>query len=241
MFLLKPFYPFFSVIDVDAQREATHFKNRVLDLVDIFIKKQSSSPLILRLISPLIELIAGSGQDERQLSDKAKGILRTRIGKAKETPSQADLEEVRFVAGNLHTRARKTASSDFLGILSQSSLYVSKILVNLEDENSVIDMYRESLVDFVTRKNSHLNATYFNEFFQRFPAQSWTLRTALLDLASKAVNAYRQSQVLQLLQRLAPVMVRNAICSPSICLKSQQTRVNVRRRRWSSYRCCGNF
>lgn len=195
--------------DVDAQREATHFKNRVLDLVDIFIKKQSSSPLILRLISPLVELIAGTGQDERQLSDKAKGILRTRIGKAKETPSQADLEEVRSIAGNLHTRARKTASSDFLGILSQSSLYVSKVLINLEDEKSVIDMYRESLVDFVTRKNSHLNATYFNEFFQRFPAQSWTLRTDLLDLASKAVNAYRQSQVLQLLQRLVPVMAEH--------------------------------
>ncbi|KIK06531.1 hypothetical protein K443DRAFT_89113 [Laccaria amethystina LaAM-08-1] len=205
--------------DVDAQREATHFKNRVLDLVDIFIKKQSSNPLILRLISPLMELIAGTGQDERQLSDKAKGILRTRIGKAKETPSQADSEEVRVIAGNLHTRARKTASSDFLGILSQSSLYVSKILINLEDENSVIDMYRESLIDFVTRKNSHLNATYFNEFFQRFPAQGWTLRTDLLDLASKAVNAYRQSQVLQLLQRLVPVMVRSLICSPSICLK----------------------
>ena len=214
MTLLKPFYPFFSVIDVDAQREATHFKNRVLDLVDIFMKKQSSSPLILRLISPLVELIAGTGQDERQLSDKAKGILRTRIGKAKETPSQADLEEVRVIAGNMQTRARKTASSDFLGILSQSSLYVSKILINLEDENSVIDMYRESLVDFVTRKNSHLNAAYFNEFFQRFPAQSWALRTDLLDLASKAVNGYRQSQVLQLLQRLVPMMVRSLICSP---------------------------
>ena len=66
--------------DVDAQREATHFKNRVLDLIDIFVKKNPANPLIIRLIFPLVELIVSTGPDEKQLSDKATGILRNRIG-----------------------------------------------------------------------------------------------------------------------------------------------------------------
>ncbi|KAJ3791837.1 DNA polymerase phi-domain-containing protein [Lentinula aff. detonsa] len=79
--------------DVDAQREATHFKNRVLDLVDIFIKKQPSSSSIFRLIIPLMDLITRTTSDERQLSDKAQGIVRSRIGKLKEFPSSISIED----------------------------------------------------------------------------------------------------------------------------------------------------
>ncbi|KAJ3991119.1 DNA polymerase phi-domain-containing protein [Lentinula boryana] len=79
--------------DVDAQREATHFKNRVLDLVDIFIKKQQSSSSIFRLIIPLMDLITRTTSDERQLSDKAQGIVRSRIGKLKEFSSSISIED----------------------------------------------------------------------------------------------------------------------------------------------------
>ncbi|KAF5386843.1 hypothetical protein D9615_001886 [Tricholomella constricta] len=187
---------------VDAQREATHFKNRVLDLVDTFVKKQPSSGLVIRLIPPLIELIAGTGQDERQLSDKAKGILRSRIAKSKEIPTSVDVESTLKVITDLHTRARKVHSSDMLATLSQCSLYLSKVLVHLDSENSLVQIYQQSLADFITRKNSALNTNFFQDFIRRCPASAWSLRHDLLDLSGRSVNVYRQCQVYQLLDTL---------------------------------------
>ncbi|CAA7265434.1 unnamed protein product [Cyclocybe aegerita] len=188
--------------NIDAQREATHFKNRILDLVDAYLHKQPSNPLSLRFISPLIELVTGSSQDERQLADKAKGILRTRVAKAKEVPTSADREQAVQIITNIHTRARKTHSPDLLSILSLGSIYLSKVLVHLKGDDLVVDVYRQSLTDFATRKNSALSPHFFQDFIRRFPAQAWCLRSDLLDLARKSINAYRRTQVLQFFELL---------------------------------------
>ncbi|KAJ6546537.1 DNA polymerase phi-domain-containing protein [Mycena vulgaris] len=188
--------------NVDAQREATHFKNRVLDLVDTFVKKESTSPHIIHLLLPLVELSTGTSSDERHLTDKAKGILRTRIAKSKDVPSNADIEEVKTAMSELHVRARKMHSPELLATLSQCSLYVAKILIEAGSQEVVLNSYRESLEDFTARKNSALNTNFFLDAIRRYPLIMWTLRQDIITLSSKAVNGYRRSQSLQLLQAL---------------------------------------
>ncbi|TFY61434.1 hypothetical protein EVG20_g7059 [Dentipellis fragilis] len=188
--------------DENVQREATHFKNRILDLLEIFIRRQPTNPLILRLIVPLIGLVLGSGSDETQLSTKTAGILRSRISKLKEVPTSADKEDVTQALKGLHTRARKVHSADVLATISQCSLYLAKILLHLQLEEPVLEVYRESLTDFVTRKASDLNTKFFDDFIKRYPGVAWNLRTDFLDLSEKAVNAYRQAQVFHLLETL---------------------------------------
>ncbi|KAJ6496539.1 DNA polymerase phi-domain-containing protein [Mycena vitilis] len=188
--------------NVDAQREATHFKNRVLDLVETFVKKEPTSPLNIHLLMPLVELSTGTSSDERHLTDKAKGILRSRIAKSKEIPSNANIEEVKSAIVNLHTRARKMHTPGLLATLSQCSLYVAKILIEAGAHEAVVDSYRESLEDFTTRKNSSLNNNFFLDAIGRYPLVMWTLREDIMSLSTKAVNGYRRSQSLQLLQAL---------------------------------------
>jgi DNA polymerase phi len=150
-------FPLFSFRSqgVDAQREATHYKNRVLDLLDTFIKKQPTSPLIPRLILPLLDLILNAGPDEKQLADKATGILRSRIGKSKDSPSNVEVDQVIGILAEVHARARKAASSETLAILGQCSVYLSKALLDVQtDAATVRDAYGDSLVDFMTRKSS---------------------------------------------------------------------------------------
>ncbi|KAI0086629.1 DNA polymerase phi-domain-containing protein [Irpex rosettiformis] len=187
---------------VDAQREATHYKNRVLDLLDTFIKKQPTSPLIPRLILPLVDLIVNAGTDEKQLSDKATGILRSRIGKSKDTASSVDGEQVSGILREIHSRARKASTGDIVTTLAQCSVYLSRALLHAQVQQPVLDAYRESLVDFVTRKASRLNTAFFHEFIRKHANVSWELRDTLLELSGKAVNGYRQSQVFQLIQVL---------------------------------------
>ncbi|KAJ4488037.1 DNA polymerase phi-domain-containing protein [Lentinula aciculospora] len=202
--------------DVDAQREATQFKNRVLDLVDIYIKKQPSSPYIVRLIIPLVDLITRSTSDEKQLSDKARGIVRSRIGKAKEFPVTCpsvaqDEDEVNKVFETLHKRARTERSPEYLSILSDCCIYLSQLLLlqvqvpssgqesRSIPPNPVIIQYQKSLIDFTSRKNSSLNPSFFQQFIRRSRIAAWGLRNDLLELPEKAVNTYRRLQIYQLI------------------------------------------
>ncbi|PSS32180.1 hypothetical protein PHLCEN_2v2053 [Hermanssonia centrifuga] len=187
---------------VDAQREATHYKNRVLDLLDSYIKKQPTSPFITRLILPLVELVVSSGTDEKQLADKATGILRSRIGKSKDMPSTVEADQAGEILREVHLRARKALSADVLTTLSQCSLFLVRCLTHAKDDSTVVKAYRDSLVDFVTRKASRLNANFFQDFIKRHPAVAWGFRSDLLDVIGKAVNGYRRTQVFQLLQTL---------------------------------------
>ncbi|KIJ68933.1 hypothetical protein HYDPIDRAFT_23808 [Hydnomerulius pinastri MD-312] len=185
--------------DVDVQREATHFKNRVLDLVDIFAKKEPRSPLNIRLVLPLLELATKSGMDERQLSDKASGILKSRLSKSKEVPSATTRDEVETILREVHQRAQRSHSSDGLTVLSQSSLYLCRVLISLDEEDAVVGVYQDSLGDYMTRKASQLAFNFFQDWARRFPALGWKLRDRILELSSKAVNLYRRCQAFQLL------------------------------------------
>lgn len=188
--------------DAGAQREATHFKNRVLDLVDVFLRTQSSSPLAVRCILPLVDLVTGTGSDEKQLADKAAGILRSRIGKSKDTPTSVDRAALETALRAVHQRARKARSADVLTTLSGCSLYLSRTLLHAAGREVALAVYRESVVDFVTRKGSALNGAFLQEFVTRHPGEAWQLREDILGAMDKAANAYRQSQTYQLLATL---------------------------------------
>jgi DNA polymerase phi len=187
---------------VDAQREATHYKNRVLDLLDTFIRRQPTNPLILRVILPLIELVVSTGPDEKQLVEKSIGILRSRIGKAKDVPADIDVEQATEILRELHVRARKAASGDVLVTLSQCSLFVAKCLLHAGTDMAVREAYGESVRDFATRKASRLNANFLQEFVRRHPETAWSFRDDILAAIKGAVNGYRLVQVFQLVQTL---------------------------------------
>ncbi|KAK7054956.1 DNA-directed DNA polymerase [Paramarasmius palmivorus] len=189
-------------LDTDAQREAIHFKNRILDLIDTFIKKRPSSQHIVQFVVPLLDLATKSSPDEKQLSDKAQGILRSKIGKLKETPTSVDTEAVSTILESLHERARKIRTSDHLVTVGDCAMYISHLMVHSGHQKKVLETYRASLTDFFTRKNSSLNVGFFHQFMRRFHAEAWELRGDILDLSPKAVNAYRRCQAFQLIHDL---------------------------------------
>ncbi|KAH9857639.1 DNA polymerase phi-domain-containing protein [Lenzites betulinus] len=187
--------------DTDAQREATHFKNRVLDLIDLFVRKQPTSPLIVRLILPLVELVVATGPDEKQLSDKATGILRSRIGKSKEVPSSVS-EDASKTLEELHILARKASTPDVLTTLNQCSIYLSRVLLHHDTPEPVLKAYRESLADFVSRKASRLNPAFVGDFVKRYPQAAWTLRDDLVKAPGTALNGFRQAQAFHFVNTL---------------------------------------
>lgn len=146
--------------------------------------------------------MSSASSDERQLADKTRGILRTRLGKSKEIPLNVDLDQLKNALDAIHARARKSHSAELLPSLSQCSVYISRIMLHYGTKEALLATYQQSLVDFLTRKNSALNTVFFQEFLQRFPSSGWCLRDDLLDLSMKAVNTYRQCQALHLVEVL---------------------------------------
>lgn len=187
-----------------AQREATHFKNRVLDLVDIFMRKEPTSQLVPTSILPLVQVIIGTGPDEKQLSDKVMALLRNRFGKAKEIPSVVDVSQTKNTMEVIHAMARKSPSPDVREAIGACSLYLTRILLSepINDSQTVINAYRSSLADFATRKASPLQPNFIRDFVQRQPRSAWQMRDDFVRVSEKAVNVYRKCQTLHLLNPL---------------------------------------
>lgn len=167
--------------------------------MNIFVKKQPKSAHIIQILIPLLTL---AFSDEKQLSEKAIGLLRSRIDKLKVVPSIIDVDKASDILNDLHVRARKVHSSDSLATISFCSLYVSKALLHVGADTTVRTAYTLSLVDFTERKASDLNTDFFSEFIKRHPRTAWDMREVLLAAPAKAVNAYRRGRAYILLQVL---------------------------------------
>jgi DNA polymerase phi len=156
----------------------------------------------VRLIPPLVELLVGAGTDERQLSEKTINILTSRIGKLKDVPSSIHSEKVIQVLGDLHVRARKAHDAKLVAMLSQCILYLSRLLLHFQLEEPVLQVYRDSLLDFATRKASTLNPAFFQAFFQKYPCSGWKMKDTVIEASTQSVNGFRQCQCLQLFQHI---------------------------------------
>ena len=186
----------------ELQTESLHFKNRILDFFDVYARRQPQNPLILKHILPLLRLIQSSGPSEGDLANKAAGILRSRIGKAKEVPSAAETDFASHVLTSVHEMARKAASADFSILCSSCSLFVARTLDASEASTSATNVYKATLTDFFTRKQSAAHPTLVLDYISRFPVQAWPLQAELCEYISPGatVNAYRQMQAYAMLQ-----------------------------------------
>ncbi len=66
----------------------------------------------------------------------------------------------------------------------------------------LVEIYRESLLDYLMRKASRLRHEFLIDAFRRFPVLGWELRSELLDNCrpGAATRAFRQVQVMSMLQ-----------------------------------------
>ncbi|KAG8699155.1 hypothetical protein FRC09_006786 [Ceratobasidium sp. 395] len=195
-----------------AQREATHFKIRILDLIDIFLNKQPQSPFVPRIVLPLVKIILTCSPDERQLSEKTAGILRSRIGKLKEVPVNGfDQASVIEDLKSLHDIARKATIPE----VSACSIYISRVL---QGNQQVLEIYQASFDDFISRKNSKLAPAFLKDFIVRQIAYAWELRNHMIEkcVPGAAVNAYRQMQAWGLIQSMLSQITSVAKEPPTI-------------------------
>ena len=157
----------------DAKENIVNFKNRVLDLVDVYLKHQPTNPPGLTLILPLLRLARTT--NTKQLADRAVSILREYCARCKgpKTPRIQDLET--DAAGTLellqavHLEAGKEGSNAHASACSTASILLVRTLVNNADSSNgvtdrIIDIYAETRKEMMRDQNCHLQPGLFTDF-----------------------------------------------------------------------------
>ncbi|KAG0206968.1 DNA-directed DNA polymerase [Mortierella sp. GBA30] len=122
----------------DAKQTLIHFKNKVLDLLELYIKKQSSSELVLDLIIPLLSLVLIPSASNKPVHDKISALLRNKLAKIKDYPRQVDEDHVFDILAQVHELAKKSPDAKFSGLCGDLSLLLVKVLIGGQDEKTAV-------------------------------------------------------------------------------------------------------
>jgi DNA polymerase phi len=201
---------------IASAQDSIHFKARVLDLVEAFMKRQPQNALLLPLIPILLRLNQEIGTKDKQLGSKAGAVLQSRVVSHKEVPviETKDVEVAGAALEAIHEIARGAASKEFLALCSHCSVFVSKALAhaNMPSSSSktgapvevVARTYAASLKEVMTKKNSRLHTSFISDLVQRQPEQAWSLRDDIVKYANgEGVNDHQQADAFNLMSAMA--------------------------------------
>jgi len=222
----------------DKRLSILHFKLRVLDLIEIFIKEQPKDPKILQLIEPLYEVIKSSHghAGEQPLFERTLGIFKNKLCMLHEYPSGSDLDvdSVHDQIDHLIELAKFATSALLVTYITQGIIYLIRVLRGNPElkgpspratraqrkqkdtikvaqkvsnggclnEDRLMKSFKTVLVQFMTKKSSHLHPVLFVELIQRFPSLGWNLAIELPQYLNKGCNNFRKVKAFEMLKLL---------------------------------------
>ena len=186
--------------------QTEHYKLRVLDLIEIYLKKQSENPLFIHFFLPCLRLFLKTG-NQPTVFNKVVGIMKARFCKVKDVPKQVDATEAIEILKEVHNIASKVPGKDLGSICSAMSLTLCKMI---KDEpvsevspkkkkkskgtekqaqkkfvkDQVYDVYESSLESMMTKKKNEMPDVMFVEYTRRYVESGVKLSVALARLLS---------------------------------------------------------
>ncbi|KAL4877544.1 DNA polymerase phi-domain-containing protein, partial [Aspergillus karnatakaensis] len=177
----------------DAKETMVNFKNRVLDLLEIYVKRCHSNILALDLILPLLRLTRRSSV--KQVANKAIAVLReyTKLCKGAALPTLTsnatstakstsesgsesgsddededndDVEPVWELLRSIHAEAMHSGPPMHASGCSQASLLVVKVLTAHDKEtiDGIVDVYGETRKSQLLSTKCHVQPIFFTEW-----------------------------------------------------------------------------
>ena len=135
----------------DAKETMVNFKSRVLDLLEIYVKKQAGNPLAFDLLLPLLRLIKST--KSKQLAEKAHTIIlsfakASKGLKSTEGAAVTNASEQLKLMKAIHVEASKDPSHMFAKAASTASLLVASSLYRADKGvvKKIATIYRDSQV-----------------------------------------------------------------------------------------------
>jgi DNA polymerase phi len=158
----------------DAKDNIINFKNRVLDLLTIYVKAQHANILALDILMPLATLIRTTSS--KPTAEKAFAVLKNYFdacSKHKSTPAVSDSEPVLALLVSVHEEMAKDGSKLHANACSRSSLFLAKVLVAMDPKHysAIATMYAELQEKWWLDPKSKVHGSVFTEW------TSWSIAT----------------------------------------------------------------
>jgi DNA polymerase phi len=150
----------------EAKETIVNFKSRVLDLLELFVKKQPGNPLAFGLLLPLLQLIRTT--KTKKLADRASNIIHTFQQAAKKHGKPAEEvnvpKQIKLIKA-IHLEASKDPSHMFGRAASTSSLMIASSCYRADKESveKVAKVYMHSQVAWV-KGEVRLSPTIFSDW-----------------------------------------------------------------------------
>ena len=150
----------------DAKENISHFKCRVLDLLEIYVKQEHGNGLGLSLLLPLLTLIRTTTNS--LVSKKACNVMReyARLCKGDGVPQIEDTESVFGLLETVHIEAMKEGSNPHGSACSQASLLLVKVLVARDREclRRVVKVYGATQESALFNSSCGVKASFFTSW-----------------------------------------------------------------------------
>lgn len=153
----------------EAKETIVNFKCRVLELLDIFVKRCYTSYLALNLLSPLLTAIRITKSP--LVSSKALDLIRkySQLCKKEKVPSstvEAHKDAILGLLKEIHEQATKEGSNAYASACSQASLLVVKVLTsqNRESLKMVLRVYTKTQEQALFDPKCRVKTSFFSDW-----------------------------------------------------------------------------
>ncbi|KAK6464587.1 DNA polymerase [Scheffersomyces coipomensis] len=163
---------------MEAKEHMIFFKNRILDLLEIFNRVQPNSLLNLTAIKPIITMI--NLTLNKELGVKAHKLLKTKINRTKITdedvqkyyPSKKELKDYKeslltlIIDLQTELNSKKSTSQGHSLACNQACIIISKNLVAIDTSylENIIEIYSSSLKNWALNPKSNIQPSLFFDF-----------------------------------------------------------------------------
>ncbi|KAJ2993793.1 hypothetical protein HDV02_002069 [Globomyces sp. JEL0801] len=182
----------------ETKESVLHFKLRVTDLLDIYLKGCITQPFIINSVEPLLKLyLTITATDDKLLRNKLGSLLQTRFCNAKHIPAVTDTDAVVVMLGSIHELCGKLADVQSSKICSGVSIFLIKSILHAQSLDvqpskakkaktsakadtltvldRVSDIYKASFTSFLTGKNTQFKLGLFTDLTTKCFDVSWKL------------------------------------------------------------------
>ncbi|KAK5465368.1 DNA-directed DNA polymerase [Exophiala xenobiotica] len=153
----------------DAKENVVNFKNRVLDLLEAYLKHQQLNPFAIYLVVPLLQLARTTST--KQLAERGCSALQQFCGRCKGSnvpmlTGTAQVQDAIQVLQSIHDEACMESSNAHSKAAGQASLLLVKILVHADPVSitSVLEIYTATRLRQLTQKKCRVSPGFFTEW-----------------------------------------------------------------------------
>ncbi|RMZ92194.1 hypothetical protein DV736_g569, partial [Chaetothyriales sp. CBS 134916] len=151
----------------DTKEAFIHFKNRVLDLVEVYFKHECRNGLAATLVLPILQSVRIT--KNKQIADRTCNILRQFFAKCKgkDVPkvSKQDAPNLLSQFRQVHEEACQESSNAHASLASTASILLVKVLLGAgTDVNVLVSEYGETRKRQLTNKSCKVQPSFFSDW-----------------------------------------------------------------------------